>query len=218
MTTFIDQLKAIVGDGGWITDSNDLQPYVTEWRGMYEGRTPILLRPRALHEIVAIVEACAREGVAMVPQGGNTGMCAAAIPDSSGDQVILSLGRMNRIRSVDAANFSMAVDAGCVLTDVQEAASAVGRHFPLSLGAEGSCQIGGNIATNAGGINVLRYGKRAIARPWPRSRPGRRSCTRYDASASQGQHRLRSQAALHRQRRDAWHHHRRNVEVISRNR
>ena len=158
MTTFIDRLKDIVGDGGWLTDANDLQPHVTEWRGVYEGRTPILLRPKAVREVVAIVKACAREDVAIVPQGGNTGMCAAAIPDASGQQVILSLGRMNRIRDVDPANFSMAVDAGCVLADVQEAARAVGRHFPLSLGAEGSCQIGGNIATNAGGINVLRYG------------------------------------------------------------
>jgi FAD/FMN-containing dehydrogenase len=158
MTTFIDRLKDIVGDGGWLTSENDLHPHVTEWRGVYEGRTPILLRPKELREVVAIVNACAREGVAIVPQGGNTGMCAAAIPDASGQQVILSLGRMNRIRDVDAANFSMAVDAGCILADAQAAARAAGRHFPLSLGAEGSCQIGGNIATNAGGINVLRYG------------------------------------------------------------
>jgi FAD/FMN-containing dehydrogenase len=109
-------------------------------------------------EVSRIVRACGDAGVAIVPQGGNTGMCAGAVPDESGEQVLLSLERMNRIRDVDAFNFSMEVEAGCVLATIQEAAQAVDRYFPLSLGAEGSCQIGGNLATNAGGVNVIRYG------------------------------------------------------------
>jgi FAD/FMN-containing dehydrogenase len=158
MMALIERLQEIVGSGGWTSDPLDLQPHLTEWRGVYEGRTPIMLKPRSTDEIVAIVHACAENNTAIVPQGGNTGMCGGAIPDESGKQVILNLSRMNRIRDVDAGNFSMTVEAGCILAAAQEAAKAAGRYLPLSLGAEGSCQIGGNIATNAGGINVGRYG------------------------------------------------------------
>ncbi|MCP4299508.1 MAG: FAD-binding oxidoreductase [Gammaproteobacteria bacterium] len=158
MTALIDQLKAIVGPGGWKTDPADLQPYLTEWRGLVVGKTPILVAPRSTAEVSRVVRACAGAGVSIVPQGGNTGLCAGAVPDESGDQVLLSMQRMNRIRNVDAFNFSMQVEAGCVLATIQEAAKAVDRYFPLSLGAEGSCQIGGNLATNAGGVNVIRYG------------------------------------------------------------
>jgi FAD/FMN-containing dehydrogenase len=158
MTALIDQLKAIVGPGGWKTDPAELQANLTEWRGVVFGKTPILVAPRSTDEVSRVVRACASAGVSIVPQGGNTGMCAGAVPDESGDQVLLSMQRMNRIRDVDAFNFSMEVEAGCVLAAIQEAASAVDRYFPLSLGAEGSCQIGGNLATNAGGVNVIRYG------------------------------------------------------------
>ena len=158
MTTLIDQLKAIVGPGGWKTDPADLQPNLTDWRGAVTGKTPILVAPKNTGEVSEVVRACAAAAVAIVPQGGNTGLCAGAVPDESGEQVILSLGRLNRIRDVDAVNFSMEVEAGCVLAAIQGAAQAVDRHFPLSLGAEGSCQIGGNLATNAGGVNVIRYG------------------------------------------------------------
>ena len=158
MTALLDQLKEIVGPRGWTTDADELQPHLTEWRGNFEGRTPIMVRPKSTSEVCAIIKACAAAGVAIVPQGGNTGMCAAGIPDDSGEQVLLSLSRMNRVLEVDAENFSMVVEAGVILADAQEAARAAGRFFPLSLGAEGSCQVGGNIATNAGGINVGRYG------------------------------------------------------------
>jgi FAD/FMN-containing dehydrogenase len=158
MTTLIDQLKTIVGPGGWKTDPVELQPYLTEWRGEVFGNTPILVAPMSTSEVSQVVRACAAAGVSIVPQGGNTGMCAGAVPDESGDQVLLSMHRMNRIRSVDAFDFSMEVEAGCVLAVIQDAAKAVDRYFPLSLGAEGSCQIGGNLATNAGGVNVIRYG------------------------------------------------------------
>ncbi len=158
MTALLERLKAIVGPRGWSSDPDELQAHLTEWRGVYEGRTPILLRPASTAEVTAIVRACADARVPIVPQGGNTGMCGAAVPDESGEQVLLCLSRMNRVIDVDPANFSIVVEAGCILASVQEAARAAGRYFPLSLGAEGSCQIGGNLATNAGGINVGRYG------------------------------------------------------------
>ncbi len=158
MKALLDELKAIVGTRGWTDDETDLEPYLNEWRGVYKGRTPLRVAPASTEEVAAIVRACHAAGVAVVPQGGNTGMCGGAVPDGSGTQILLSMHRMRRIRSVDAQNFSMTVEAGCILADIQEAARAAGRYFPLSLGAEGTCQIGGNLATDAGGLNVLRYG------------------------------------------------------------
>lgn len=158
MTHLLKALKTIVGTNGWSTDPAELELNLTEWRGVYRGRTLVRVSPRATDEVVAIVKACAEAGVSIVPQGGNTGMCGAAVPDASGEQVILSLARMNRIRGVDPGNASIEVEAGCVLANAQKAASEAGLYLPLSLGAEGTCQIGGNIATNAGGINVGRYG------------------------------------------------------------
>jgi FAD/FMN-containing dehydrogenase len=154
----LETLRGLVDPRGWIDDPGRLEPHLTEWRGRVRGRTPVMLQPSSTAETAAIVRACAAAGVGIVPQGGNTGMCAGAVPDASGSQVLVNLARMNAIRSVDARDFSAVVDAGCILADVQKAASNAGRLFPLSLGAEGSCQIGGNVATNAGGINVLRYG------------------------------------------------------------
>lgn len=156
--TWIDDLKAIVGPNGWKTDPADLAPHVHDWRGLYTGRTPILVAPATAEEVSRVVRRCAEEQVGIVPQGGNTSTCGGSVPDDSNSQIILSLSRMNRIRHVDADNFSMEVEAGCILENVQNAARDAGRLFALSLGAEGSCQIGGNLATNAGGINVLRYG------------------------------------------------------------
>ena len=158
MNQLLDHLRSIVGPGGWTSDADELRPHVTDWRGAFTGATPLMLIPASTNEVSRIVAACAQAGVGIVPQGGNTGMCAGSVPDDSGGQVLLSMARMNRIRSIDADNFSMEVEAGCVLQAIQEAALGVGRYFPLSLGAEGSCQIGGNIATDAGGLNVIRYG------------------------------------------------------------
>jgi len=154
----IEQLKSIVGPKGWTTDPAVLEASTTEWRGVVHGATPIVVSPASTEEVSAVIRACAAADVAVVPQGGNTGMCAGAVPDESGKQIVLSLARMNRIRDIDADNFSMEVEAGCILQNVQEAASKVDRLFALSLGAEGSCQIGGNLSTNAGGVNVVRYG------------------------------------------------------------
>jgi len=156
--TILDQLKDIVGPRGWQSDAEDLSGNLTDWRRAVVGKTPLLVAPRTVDEVARVVRACAEARVAIVPQGGNTGMCAGSIPDASGHQVLLSLRRLDRIRSIDADNFSIEVEAGCVLNDIQDAARAAGRYFPLSLGAEGSCQIGGNLATNAGGVNVIRYG------------------------------------------------------------
>jgi FAD/FMN-containing dehydrogenase len=154
----IDQLKTIVGAGHWTTDAAELEPHLHEWRGTVSGRTLVMLSPDSPRQVAEIVKACAAAKVGIVPQGGNTGLCGGAIPDDSGEQVLLSLSRLNRIRSIDAADFSMTLEAGCVLQTAQEAAARHQRLLPLSLAAEGSCQIGGNISTNAGGINVLRYG------------------------------------------------------------
>jgi FAD/FMN-containing dehydrogenase len=153
-----DTLKSIVGDGAWTTDPVALEPHLTEWRDSWIGKTPIMVSPGCANDVAAVVAACRDAGTAIVPQGGNTGLCGGAIPDAAGDQVLLSLSRMNRIRSVSADDHSIVVEAGCTLASVQEAAAEVDRFFPLSLAAEGSCQIGGNLSTNAGGINVLRYG------------------------------------------------------------
>ena len=154
----IEELKAIVGAQGWTTDAAALEPHLTEERGELRGETLIMLAPDSTVQVANIMRACSAASVAVVPQGGNTGLCGGAIPDESGHQVLLSMSRLNRIRSIDAQDFSFVAEAGCILANVQAAAREAGRIFPLSLGAEGSCQIGGNLSTNAGGINVLRYG------------------------------------------------------------
>lgn len=154
--SLIDTLRGIVGDKAVLTDPVDLDPYLVEERGLYRGAAQVVVRPATTAEVAAVVKACADAGVSIVPQGGNTGLCGGAV--SAEGQVILSLGRMNRVRSVDPLNFTMTVDAGCILQEVQAKAADAGFFFPLALGAQGTCQIGGNLATNAGGINVLRYG------------------------------------------------------------
>ena len=154
----LEQLKSIVGPKGWTTNPSELESRVRDWRGAAHGATPAVISPASTDEVAAVVRACGSAGVAIVPQGGNTSMCAGAIPDESGEQIVVSLSRMNKIRNIDAANFSMEVEAGCILENIQREAARADRFFGLSLGAEGSCQIGGNLSTNAGGINVVRYG------------------------------------------------------------
>jgi FAD/FMN-containing dehydrogenase len=154
----IEQLVAIVGAANVLTAADEMFPYLGDWRGRYRGAARCVVRPATTEEVSAVVRACAGAGVAMVPQGGNTSHCGASIPDLSGEAILISLSRLNRIRVIDAPNNTMTVEAGCVLQALQEAALAAGRLFPLSLAAEGSCQIGGNLSTNAGGVQVLRYG------------------------------------------------------------
>lgn len=158
MDQLVQKLKQIVGSGAWQDDEHALEPHLTEWRGAVRGKTRIMVSPSNREQVSDIVRACFEAGVGIVPQGGNTGMCGGAVPDASGEQILLGLARMNAIRSVDPLDFSMVAEAGCVLANIQAAARDVDRLFPLSLGGEGSCQIGGNLSTNAGGINVLRYG------------------------------------------------------------
>ena len=154
----IARLRDVVGDAGLVTDPDQLCGYLTDWRDAYRGSAAVVVRPGSTDEVAAVVGLCREAGVALVPQGGNTGLCGGAVPDDSGRQVVLSLTRMRRIRAIDPANATITVEAGAVLQTVQEAAAAAGRLFPLSLGAEGSCTIGGNLSTNAGGTAVLRYG------------------------------------------------------------
>ena len=152
------RLCAIVGAANVLEAEADMAPFLSDWRGRYHGRARAVVRPRDTAEVAAVVAACAQAGVAMVPQGGNTGLCGGATPLADGAAVVISLVRLNRIRALDADNDTLTVEAGCTLAAVQEAAQAAGRMFPLSLASEGSCRIGGNLSTNAGGVQVLRYG------------------------------------------------------------
>ena len=152
------RLAAIVGERGMITDDSAMAPYLSDWRELYQGGAVAVVRPGNTEEVAAVVKLCAETRTPIVPQGGNTGMCGAATPDKSGAAVVVALGRMNRIIDVNPLNNTMTLEAGVILANVQQAAADVDRLFPLSLGGEGSALIGGNISTNAGGINVLRYG------------------------------------------------------------
>jgi FAD/FMN-containing dehydrogenase len=154
----LERIKAVVGPRGWTTDPNDLAPHLVEGRGLYRGRTPMLVRPASTDEVARVVALCAESGTPVVPQGGNTGLCGGAVPHEDGSEILLNLARLNQVRAVDPVNATITVDAGCVLAEVQRAAADVDRLFPLSLGSEGSCTIGGNLSTNAGGTAVLRYG------------------------------------------------------------
>jgi FAD/FMN-containing dehydrogenase len=154
----LDELKAAVGSGSWFDSPEDVAPYLVDFRGLYRGATPLVLMPRDSRDVCRILEICSRREAAVVPHGGNTSYCGAATPDESGAQIVLSMRRLNRIRRLDAADYSMIVESGCTLAEAQAAARTVDRLFPLSLGSEGTAQIGGNLSTNAGGTAVLRYG------------------------------------------------------------
>ncbi|WP_341520060.1 FAD-binding oxidoreductase [Pseudomonas sp. G.S.17] len=154
----IQALEQVVGQAGLIHDAERMQSYLSDWRNAYRGQAALVVRPASTAEVAEVVRLCREAGVALVPQGGNTGLCGGSIPDDSGTQVVLSLTRMTAIRAIDPANETITVEAGVILQRLQEAAAEVGRLFPLSLGAEGSCTVGGNLATNAGGTAVLRYG------------------------------------------------------------
>ncbi|MDA0262115.1 MAG: FAD-binding oxidoreductase [Proteobacteria bacterium] len=151
-------LKIAVGSRGWIDDEAGIAPFLEEQRGLFHGNTSLVLRPANVGEVAAIVQICAATGTPIVPQGGNTGMVGGAVPHEEGGQVLVNLSRMHAIRVIDSFNNTMEVEAGCVLADIQRAAADADKLFPLSLAAEGTCQIGGNLSTNAGGTNVLRYG------------------------------------------------------------
>ena len=154
----IERLKAAVGRAGILDDPADMAPYCKSFRDGWEGRVPLVVRPQSTAEVAAIVRICADAGVGIVPQGGNTSLTGASVPHADMGEIVVSTSRLNRIRATDTVNDTVTVEAGVVLKEIQAAADRADRLFPLSLGAEGSCQIGGNISTNAGGVNVLRYG------------------------------------------------------------
>jgi FAD/FMN-containing dehydrogenase len=157
----LDALRAIVGEKGLITDEGEMRPFVTDWRGLRQGKALCVVLPASTQEVSEVVALCARNGQPVFPLGGNTGLCYGAVPESGRVDrpgIVLSLRRMNRIREIDAASGLATVDAGVVLGVLHEAAEGVGRQFPLHLGSEGSAQIGGLISTNAGGTGVVRYG------------------------------------------------------------
>jgi len=187
----LPMLNAIVGDANLLTADNDVAPYCTDWRDRYHGRARAVVRPASTDEVAAVVRCCVEHSVPLVPQAGNTSLCGGATPHASGDEVVISLSRLNRVRAIDADNATMIVEAGIPLAAVQNAAAKSGLLFPLSLAAEGSCLIGGNLSTNAGGTSVLRYGNArdlvvglevvlADGRVWSSLRGLRKDNTGYD--------------------------------------
>ena len=154
----LERIRQALGPDGVLEAPDAVDKYLTDFRGLYRGRTPLVACPRDTAQVSAVLAICHEAGVGVVPHGGNTSYCGGATPREGGDEIVLSLHRMNRVRALDAANHSIVVEAGCVLADVQGAALAADRYFPLSLGSEGSCQIGGNLSTNAGGLAAVRYG------------------------------------------------------------
>ncbi|PKO60038.1 MAG: hydroxyacid dehydrogenase [Betaproteobacteria bacterium HGW-Betaproteobacteria-18] len=164
MQTLLSDLQAIVGAAHVLTEG-DLSAWTQDWRKRTHGKALAVVRPASTNEVAQVVKVCAgyltrqpSSGLSIVPQGGNTGLVVGSTPDESGRQIVLNLQRMNAVRHIDGANLTMTVEAGCILQTVQERAEAAGFWFPLSLAAEGSCTIGGNLGTNAGGTQVLRFG------------------------------------------------------------
>ncbi len=154
----LQALKDLLGPDGWLDAASDRAPFETDFRGLHHGSTPLVAMPDSTAGVSEFVRFCAREGLRIVPQGGNTSYCGGATPRAAGNEIVLSLRRMRRIRAVDALNDAITAEAGCVLADLQSAAAAANRLLPMSLGSEGSCTLGGIISTNAGGTAVLRYG------------------------------------------------------------
>ena len=157
MTALLERLRQIVGEAHVLTEG-DLVAYEQDWRRRVRGKSLAVVRPASTAEVAAVVRECAAAGTSIIPQGGNTGLSVGSTPDDSGTQVVLSLTRMNAVRNIDRDNLSFTVEAGCILQSLQELAEKEGLLFPLSLAAEGSCTIGGNLGTNAGGTQVVRYG------------------------------------------------------------
>ncbi|HKL63824.1 MAG TPA: FAD-binding oxidoreductase [Woeseiaceae bacterium] len=155
---YLDELKKIVGTVGYVDDAAGLEPYLREWRGHYASHAPIVLLPSSTRQVAELVSICAARSIGVIPQGGNTGLVGGAVAQSGAGQVIINLRRLDRVRRISAGGDYMIAEAGCVLADLQQAAADADRALGLSLSAEGSCQIGGNLATDAGGLNVLRYG------------------------------------------------------------
>src|SRR5690606_24041504 len=156
--TFLNELVDLLGDNIVYTEAADIEPWLTDWRGVYRGQAQAVVRPFTTEQVADCLRLCNAHRVPVVPRGGNTGLCGGATPDSSPQNVVLSLDRMNKVRSIDTIANTLVADAGCILGNLRRVAQEADRLLPLSLAAEDSSQIGGNIATNAGGVNVVRYG------------------------------------------------------------
>jgi D-lactate dehydrogenase (cytochrome) len=154
----VARLKLLLGPSGYFEAADDVAPFLTDFRELYRGATPLVALPASTAEVSAVLALCNELQIGVVPHGGNTSYCGGATPSAAGDQIVVAMRRMKRIREIDSANYSITVEAGCLLADVQAAADAADRLFPLAMGSEGSCQIGGNLSTNAGGLAALRYG------------------------------------------------------------
>ncbi|RUR33074.1 FAD-binding oxidoreductase [Vreelandella nanhaiensis] len=157
-TSFLNELASLLGERGLLREPDAMARYVSDWAGVTLGMPLAVARPANTEEVAEVVRRCYAQGIAMTPQGGHSGLVAGALPAASGQELVISLERLDNVRAIDPINFTITVDAGCILENVKLAAAEHDCDFPLSLGAQGSCQIGGNIATNAGGLNVLRYG------------------------------------------------------------
>ncbi|MBV9316661.1 MAG: FAD-binding oxidoreductase, partial [Gammaproteobacteria bacterium] len=153
-----ERLRALLGAEAVLSEPQECAPFLLDHLGRCRGSALAVVQPRSVAQVAQVLEFCDAERIGVVPHGGNTSYCGGAIPDESGHEIVLSLRRLNSIRNVDPENYSLVAEAGCVLAQVQAAAETAGRFFPLSIGSQGSCQIGGNLSTNAGGVNVLRYG------------------------------------------------------------
>jgi FAD/FMN-containing dehydrogenase len=157
-SSILERLRDIVGPDGYLDQPSDIEPYLLDHRKIFRGNTSLVLRPNSTEQVSKLVKLCYEQNIGVVPAGGNTGYCGGATPSADGSQVVIALNRMRKIRSLDVLNFTLTAEAGCILAELQNAAEQADRYLPLSLGSEGSCQIGGNLATNAGGISVVRYG------------------------------------------------------------
>lgn len=158
MDTFIQQCQEIIGTEYVYIAETDKAPYLTDWGKRFTGQSKAVLKPKNVHEVASLVQLCQSHKIAIVPQGGNTGLCGGATPDKSGNSVVISTARLNAVRNLDLENAAITLEAGVILSHAQETALGAGKLFPLSLAAEGSCTIGGNLSTNAGGVQVLHYG------------------------------------------------------------
>jgi FAD/FMN-containing dehydrogenase len=156
--TIVESMRELAGAANVVTAAADMAPHLIDWRRRHTGIAACVVFPRSVEHVSAVLAFCNANGVKVFPQGGNTSVCGGSVPDASGNSILLNLGKMNRVLEINAQDNSMTVEAGCILADLQQAALDADRMFPLTLGAEGSCQIGGNLATNAGGTNVVRFG------------------------------------------------------------
>ena len=211
----VTRIRAALGPAGCLEAPAEVEPFLVDFRALYRGATPLVACPATTAEVAAVLAICNELGVGVVPHGGNTSYCGGATPGAAGDQVVLSLRRMNRIRAVDAANFSLVAEAGCVLADVQSAAEAAGRLFPLSLGSRRQLPDRRQPLDQCGrpGRGPLRRGARP--RAGPRGGAGRRSRPRRLVEPAQGQHRLRPARSLRRRRGHARRDHRGESQAVS---